>query len=257
MGLIERITKASSKEEYLNAILLAADDAEITGHEYHALKKTADRLKLSAKQRSDMHLRALHQICGQTIADRVIETSELKRIEAVMSAFGLTWDDVPGYAAEIDDIVFFQAVSAGNLPVVPRQQVHLLLEPDEVCHYQIPGWIIEDRVVGRRTIGGSHGTSLRIAQGVRIRVGGVRGTSYPVVEPRVVSEGVLSVTNKHISYLADRKGFHFPWKRIIGVDPFTDALILYVKNRQTAPIVQFAEGEGARLQPLIAYLVNQ
>jgi hypothetical protein len=100
-------------------------------------------------------------------------------------------------------------------------------------------------VVDRELRGGSSGVSIRIAKGVRYRVGQVRARSVVVgthMEPQ--DYGHLVVTDRRAVFMGIKKTLEFRRDRLVGLAQYTDGLRLNVSNRQTASLFQFAQGSS-------------
>ena len=128
--------------------------------------------------------------------------------------------------------VWLDEVENGNVPKVMMVQPNISLKKDEeVFASLINISLMEPRSV-RQYQAGNRGVSLRVAKGVSIRFGNTRGISESHEELKVIDSGSLVVTNKRIVFIGTKRTTNIDMKKIISMEPFTDAVGVSRQGKQ-------------------------
>jgi hypothetical protein len=133
---------------------------------------------------------------------------------------------------------FSQQESPDDIPVV--------LKRDERVFLVITGaGLIEPRRQRGQYQGGSRGVSIRIAKGVRYRVGAHRGTYVQGEDaPTLIDEGVGVVTDRRVLFQGAKQTREWSFTKLIGLQHEAGVTMLHVSNRQK--VSGLAYGEDAR-----------
>lgn len=106
---------------------------------------------------------------------------------------------------------------------LPIAESNLILSENEVCHYfgAVEHRVVKNRVVGHKA--DTAGVSLRVAKGVTIRKGGVKGEAIrgDVVEK---TPGKLTVTDQRIVFGSAKSNFEKKLSAITAITPYTDGI---------------------------------
>jgi hypothetical protein len=96
--------------------------------------------------------------------------------------------------------------------------------------------LLEERVVGRRSQGGSRGVSIRIMKGVSCRVGASGGTSVSVRGVVPVSVGYFCITSHRLIFSGNAKSFAFDRKKILSTKIHSDGITIAPDSGATRTI---------------------
>lgn len=114
------------------------------------------------------------------------------------------------------------------LPVVAS---NVMLSDGEVCHYCGTATFIKSKNVVVGYSGASHGTSIRIAKGMSVRLGA--HNSVPIrsdIQER--TPGLLSITNKRIVFSANKGAFDKKISTLSAVTPYLNGIAFQFSNQQ-------------------------
>lgn len=102
----------------------------------------------------------------------------------------------------------------------------------------------------RQWQGGMQGVSFRVMRGVYYRVGGTRGRSYnrSVIEPD--DRGKLSLSDRRMLFVGQRRTIDVPLAKIASIQPFTDGLQVSVGNKAPIQLHTGSDLAGLMLQRL-------
>jgi hypothetical protein len=124
------------------------------------------------------------------------------------------------------------------------ERAPLMTQPGETAYATFPVALMKE-VVDRELRGGSSGVSIRIAKGVRYRVGQVRAHSVVVgTHLEAQDSGHLVVTDRRAVFMGTKKTLEFRRDKLVGLAQYADGLRLNVSNRQAASLFRFAEGSS-------------
>lgn len=177
-------------------------------------------------------------------ADRRVTPKEEESLERIARHFNLA-GKIERSREHLARFRLLYEIDQGNLPSVDVSG--LVLQRGEVAHWAEPAAILEERVVSREYVGGSHGVSFRIAKGVSYRVGAQRGRMVSKTAVVPVSRGALVLTNKRVVFAGDRKSFSHPWARILALNLFEDGAQISSTTRSAPAVVQFENQANAEI----------
>lgn len=124
----------------------------------------------------------------------------------------------------------------------------------EVALWAAPAALIEPRRQQGHYVGGYSGISMKIAPGVRYRVGSTRGRYVPGPEVQTpVDRGTVVVTTRRIVFTGGLKTREWAFDKLIGVDTSSNdrEAMLHVSNRQTVSGVSLGKA-GPDFQTYLA-----
>lgn len=135
-----------------------------------------------------------------------------------------------------------------DLPIVPS---NLMLSNGESCHYCGPATFVKTKNVVIGYSGGSRGTSIRIAKGMSVRVGGhkaapIRGD----VQER--TPGVLSITNRRVVFSGNKGAFDKKISALSAVTPYQNGIAFQFGDQQ----YPLECNEPAYIYEILARIVN-
>lgn len=84
----------------------------------------------------------------------------------------------------------------------------------------------------RTTTGIYGGPSVRIAKGVYLRAGGSSSTSQSHEELKDIDGGDLFITNQRIFFSGKNKTANIPFKKLIDVETYSDAIAIHQEGRE-------------------------
>jgi hypothetical protein len=196
-------------------------------------------------------------IIQQAISDRRVTESELNSLNHICQRLEIS-PEVERWAQK--QVEYYAAISRieSGAPLHTEQPSGLIMQKNEVCYLSLPAQLIEERVVARNYVGGSHGVSVRIMKGISYRVGQQRGqmTSQTGFVP--ISDGYFIVTNKRLFFSGSRKSVSTNLDKLLDLQVFADGLKIASTSRQKPTYISFYRSEEAELAAvLISRIINE
>jgi hypothetical protein len=217
-------------------------DSQLTDQEIADFWKVHERLKLSPEDSHPLRAEAFVSRVDQATKGRIPTPEELNTLNNLFFGLRLSPTDpqVLNALKTLQRCLLIRLIEGGELPQLPPETCQLNLQEEELAHVKFNASLLEERTIRSGYRGGYSGFSFRIAKGVRWHIGGSAGgfTSEKAYTP--VSEGFLYLTNQRIAFLGRPKSLAFPWKKVLGVNPYQDGILVYV-NRAKCPFFQFPE----------------
>jgi hypothetical protein len=174
------------------------------------------------------------------LADDILSEAEERVFAGVWDAFAIDLAS-PQYR---DLLYRLQVAKVNDGRLETLDSPRLLAQPGEAVHMEMGAALLKE-VSLREWQGGSAGYSFRVAKGVRFNTGRVRGKSVVVgTEIQIEDEGALSVTSNCIVFLGSRKTVDIPYKKLVGMQVFSDGITLQSSSRQKAVMIRLADGAG-------------
>jgi hypothetical protein len=156
--------------------------------------------------------------------------AEARAREAYEREYAAWQDEVRDARAYLEVAQEFEGFTKYDSP----EDMPIVLKSDERVFLVLSGvGLIEPRRQRGRYEGGSHGVSLRIANGVSYRVGAHRGTFVEGDEvSTLVDEGVGVVTDRRVVFQGSQQTREWAFAKLIGVQHGAGLTMLHVSNRQ-------------------------
>lgn len=113
-----------------------------------------------------------------------------------------------------------KAIASGQLPISPSG---VRLYANEVVHYSANSELLESKTVGYKA--NTAGLSVRVAKGVTLRSGGIKGGVVKDLVP--VAKGEFAVTSGRLVFAGDLKSFDVTLSKINHIEKLVDGLIIH------------------------------
>lgn len=185
-------------------------------------------LPVTAEQRLDAYMHVLNRAAHNFLSNGLISDSEQQQIEHYAQSLSLPLYDLPAQYQGTDIEKVNQAIIIKNLQrgILPQSGVALpvLLGKTESVLWVYNNVTYYQEKIEREYKHNTGGFSFRVMKGVYYRTGS--GRSKPIEHSVMNNEGVgsLIITNKNIIFYAQTKSVKIPFKKIVGVTPYSDGL---------------------------------
>ena len=165
----------------------------------------------------DTYTYMLNQATENYMKDRVLSDSEQQRIDEYVTSLGLS------LPAPIEQSKMLKQLQQG---IIPQTNFYapILLGKDETVLWCYDGVTMWQEKVKREMVGSHSGFSFRVMKGVTYRTGGFKG--HPVEHSYMDNAGTgsLYITTKHIIFHSSERSIKIPYKKIIGLNPYSDGM---------------------------------
>jgi hypothetical protein len=192
-------------------------------------------------------------------ADRRITDEERNSIEHVGQVLGVSSEAIVSASQSLDYFAILHALESNAFDDLPATfSSNLILAKGEIDYFSVSASMLEERVVRREMVGGSHGVSVRLMKGVSYRVGQSRGQLNSITDVVPVSFGEFAVTNQRLAFSGDKKSVNAPFTKIQNLEMFADGLRFSLTTRQKPVSIQFYTPESTELIGMyISRVLNQ
>ena len=185
-------------------------------------------LPMTQSQKLDAYMHVLNRAAHNFLSNGLISDSEQQQIEQYAQSLSLPLYDLPAQYKGTDIEKVNQAIIIKNLQrgILPQSGISLpvLLGKSEAVLWVYDGVTYYQEKIEKEYRHNSGGFSFRVAKGVYYRTGS--GRSKPIEHSVMNNEGKgsLIITNKNIIFYAQTKSVKIPFKKIIGVTPYSDGI---------------------------------
>ena len=188
----------------------------------------------------------------RAVDDHLVTNEEAAALNAYMAKYHVDGSEVAaveGGREAVDRVIHtidLQKIAAGDIPNPARWDHHNL--PFRFMKSETLVWVfpdvsyLEDRV-RRERVGGSTGTSVRVAKGVYVRGSQFRSRTIETEVTEQVDYGILALTTKHLYFSGERRNFRIRYDRIVSLEAYTDGLGV-TRDAQNARRQRFVVGDG-------------
>jgi hypothetical protein len=187
-------------------------------------------------------------VAQRALADERLTVDEEQQFIRVAQGLGFTDDQLQTEFRDEMKLLVVARANDGRLPIVADPQV--MVAPGEAVHVELAAALTK-QVVQREFRGGGAGVSFRVAKGVSLRTGAMRGQSVVVgTSIENVDDGVLAVTSQRTLFLGSRKTVECKHSKLVGLHVYSNAISIGVSNRQNASMFRVEDG------PFVAAMIN-
>jgi sRNA-binding protein len=204
----------------------------------HAKRQEREAREQKQREQNEAQERAEQEVFAyaeEVLADDLITDEEEDRLADLLErATGVSVIPLGSKFHEIGRRVAIASANAGRLPEVTPE--HLISKKGEIVHIELIAELQKEVTLSHREFAaGGAGVSVRIAKGVRVHTGGVRGQGYTVydgTELQTEDTGILAVTSQRLVFLGQRKTLEIPYAKLAGLNVYSDGFVVSATNRQ-------------------------
>lgn len=119
-------------------------------------------------------------------------------------------------------------VTFGSLPILMTKKEYPIWAYNNIKGYE--------EKTGKRYVGGSRGTSVRICKGVYCRVGASKGYSVDYQYSQPLGVGSLIITNRALYYVSPSKTIKVLIPKIVSIEPYSDGIAIVKDGVRAHPL---------------------
>jgi hypothetical protein len=237
----EKLAIADATAAYRGLIAsLRADPARLRtlAVELAALRESGQRQHLPKRESEEVRQGLIAAAADTALADDTLTADEEESLLAALTQLGVRDDNAEQIAPGLMNRLVVARSNDGRLPELAE---HRLLTPHgEVVHAEVEAALMKWSPLEEYR-GASQGVSIRIAKGVRYRVGAQRGHLVTVgTQLDVADSGTLTVTDRRIVFGGRAKTLTFPYRNLATFEVYADGIQLGVTNRQATSLFRVA-----------------
>lgn len=234
-----------------------------TDRDFSLLAKETKRISstsfISGPQLKELFVSGYEEAVESAFEDGVVTDEEEGSLDHFQEYFSLSQSELNrnGALTRLTQGAVIREVLEGILP--QRMQVNgqlpFNLQKSEKLVWLFQG--VDYYEVKTRThyVGGSKGVSIRIAKGLYFRTSGFKGEKVQSAETVHSDTGLFGVTNKHLYFSGQSKGFRIRYNKIVSFEPYADGIGVQ-RDAMTAKPQCFVTGDGWFTYNLITNLAR-
>lgn len=190
-----------------------------------------------------------------------IEMRDMKLVQDLISCVQLTPAEINNYGGSLrnlkqkyDQSNVISQLSKGQLPAC-SSACHILLGKGEQLIYTYNNVTMLQEKVEKEYAGDRSGWSMRVMKGVTYHTG---GTKLKPIEHRYMNNegtGSLYITTQHLIFQSDSAALKIPYKKIVGITPYSDGIDVHRDGRNVKRLV-FQGFDGSFLMQLLPHIIS-
>ena len=209
------------------------------------VKQLSDRIAyefhLSPQQIEQTHMDVLDKAAENFLKDGFFSDSEQQQVNEYVQCFGIPINQLPTQYQDSQVVKLAQAtvlrdIQRGTVPANPLP-VPVLLGRNESALWIYGNVTYYQEKVEKEFVGRHGGVSFKIMKGVYYRVGQSRGKPIEHSYMDKVGVGQLIITNQNIFFYSQTKSIKIPFKKIVGVVPYSDGIEIQKDGASSKRIV--------------------
>lgn len=188
---------------------------------------------------NDLIVKELEKRVNSYLEDGLIETEEEEALGNFIEDTGISVSEISksqAYAHFIQSLVLRDLqegktpsrINFGSLPILMTKKEYPIWAYNSVKGYE--------EKTGKKYVGGSRGTSVRICKGVYYRVGASKGYSVDYQYSQPLGVGSLIVTNRALYYVSPSKTIKILIPKIVSVEPYSDGIAIVKDGVRAHPL---------------------
>lgn len=194
-------------------------------------QRVISTLPISQQDANEAYYYVLNKAAHNFLNDGMLSDDEQRKIDCYVNTLALPLNNLPAslHGSEIEKLG--QAAVLKNLQrgVLPQKSFSapIMLGRSETVLWAFNGVTVYEEKIEREWVGRNRGMSFRVCRGVYYRTGGSKGHAVEHASMQPIGTGTLYVTNKNLIFHSMMKGMKIPYKKIIGVNPYSDGIEIH------------------------------
>ena len=203
-----------------------------TGAPIQKVKQLAERIAyeyhLSAQQIEQTHFNVLEKAAENFLKDGIISDNEQRQVNEYIQCFSvpinqLTTQNQNSHIVKLAQAAILKDIQHGSIPSNPLS-VPVLLGRNESALWIYGNVTFYQEKIEKEFVGHHGGFSFKIMKGVYYRIGQSRGKPIEHSYLEQVGVGQLIITNQNIFFYSQSKSVKIPFKKIVGLVPYSDGI---------------------------------
>nr|DAH64362.1 MAG TPA: II Vacuolar protein sorting protein 36 Vps36 [Caudoviricetes sp.] len=172
------------------------------------------------------------------VSDRYVKWDTIQNaISRLTKVF--EYDQIPPEVSDSLALMKRLCMSCAGMPIPMEAPDSIFLKRGENLLFSVNVDMMDERVIDRQYVGGSHGFSFRIAKGISYRVGSHAGHVVSRRGMVSVSDGTLYLTDQRVIFDGS-KSFSYPLGKVFHVEALSDGLAFSVQGREKSRIFRIS-----------------
>lgn len=212
----------ANKNEFTQLLMQIVSDGYISDAELEQINQLAQAYDIQDEDLLAINTKVYRHAFNAVLNDGIITEQEALNLVDIANTLLVNPNTIANELAVLERHRQLRLIQHGVLPIIHINGVVLL--KNEVIHFAVPASLIEEKVVHQGYTGGSAGVSIRVAQGVNLKLGASKGRLVKKTGIVPVAHGTVILTNQRILFVSQKKAFNLKFNRLVSYKIYTDGM---------------------------------
>lgn len=238
-----RSPKRKGLDLYAQKIKELLVDGNLSEEDKTILEQIKKEHNLTDKDVEKYNLAGFKIFFDKITGDSRITEAERKELVKIYSDLNLPTDNLAYNQSDFNKYHTLYLIDEGKLPTVDVPNLNVNLSNDEKLHYVNKAFIVKNKSVTKSYNYSGFSASIKIAKGLRYRVGNVKINPQKVNVMMTDDAGTFYLTTENLGYIGLNKHFSMPYEKISSLDVRDGFLYLYKKGKEGPFIISMDDFE--------------
>ncbi len=240
---IIRSPKRKGLDLYSQKIKELLVDGNLSEEDKTILEQIKKEHNLTDKNVEKYNLAGFKIFFDKITDDSRITEAERKELVKIYSDLNLSTDNLAYNQSDFNKYYTLHLIDEGKLPTIDVPNLNVNLQTGEKLHYVNKAFIVKNKSITKSINYSGFSASIRIAKGLRYRVGNVKINPQKVNVMMTDDAGTFYLTTKNLGYIGLNKHFSIPYDKISSLDIRDGFLYLYKKGKEGPFIISMNDFE--------------
>ncbi|QQR82546.1 hypothetical protein IPJ70_00290 [Candidatus Campbellbacteria bacterium] len=238
-----RSPKRKGLDLYSQKIKELLIDGNLSDEEKIILEEIKKEHNLTDKDVEKYNLAGFKIFFDKITDDSRITEAERKELVKIYSDLNLSTDNLAYNQSDFNKYHTLYLIDEGKLPTIDVPNLNVNLSNGEKLHYVSKAFIIKNKSITKSYNYSGFSASIKIAKGLRYRVGNVKINPQKVNVMMTDDAGTFYLTTENLGYIGLNKHFSIPYDKISSLDIRDGFLYLYKKGKEGPFIISMDDFE--------------
>ncbi|WP_341227936.1 hypothetical protein [uncultured Arcticibacterium sp.] len=248
------LSKPEGYKEYQDLLHVFLNDTALSENQKSELEDLARFYNILDSDLRVIHKKEITNVFKAITSDGIITEIEKAHLEDLMSYFGFARSDFGFNQKEFNKCYTLGLIENGELPKTNIPTLNLILKKDEFYHWGCEMKLKQFKKVNSGASYRGLSSSVKIAKGVRYRIGSYKVSSNTREELKVIDNGLFWLTNQRVGFQGTKKSFSMPYTKIHSFELTKDGIYLFKDGRESPFIMELDDYDVPCL--LISTILN-
>ncbi len=209
---------------------------------------------------SDKDVEKYNLIGFKTFFDKITDDSriteaERKELVKIYSDLNLSTDNLAYNQSDFNKYHTLYLIDEGKLPTIDVPNLNVNLKAGEKLHCVNKAFIVKNKSITKSYNYSGFSASIKIAKGLRYRVGNIKINPQKVNVMMTDDAGTLYLTTDNLGYIGLNKHLSIPYDKISSLDIRDGFLYLFKKGKEAPFIISMNDFE--LLLAIVSFKINE